>query len=106
MKKFRYFLLAGAVILLDQISKLLVYFNMDLNSEFNVLGDWFRIHYLLNPGMAFGLEWENEYGKLALTLFRLAAMVGIGVERMIEFSLRNRREFMETYDAGREKNVS
>lgn len=50
---------------------------MGNSGEINVLGEWFRLHYLLNPGMAFGIKWENEYGKLALTLFRLVAMVGI-----------------------------
>lgn len=78
MKIFRYFLLAVIVILIDQASKLLVHNNMYLHEEINVLGDWFRIHYLLNPGMAFGIRWENEFGKLALTVFRIAAMVGIG----------------------------
>ena len=77
MKLKRYYLLALAVIVIDQAVKLLVYFNMDLNSEFNVFGDWFRIHYLLNPGMAFGLRSDHAYGKLALTLFRLLAMFGI-----------------------------
>ena len=51
---------------------------MYIHQEVNVLGDWFRIHYLLNPGMAFGIRWENEFGKLALTLFRILAMFGIG----------------------------
>ncbi len=51
---------------------------MYLHEEIYVLGDWFRIHYLLNPGMAFGIRWENEFGKLALTVFRIAAMFGIG----------------------------
>lgn len=78
MKIFRYFLLAVIVILIDQASKLLVHNNMYLHEEINVLGDWFRIHYLLNPGMAFGIRWENEFGKLALTVFRIAAMFGIG----------------------------
>ncbi len=77
MKIVRYFLLAVIVILIDQASKLLVYNNMYLHEEIYVLGDWFRIHYLLNPGMAFGIRWENEFGKLALTVFRMAAMVGI-----------------------------
>ena len=27
--------------------------------------------------MAFGIRWENEFGKLALTLFRIVAMIGI-----------------------------
>ncbi|MDX1627081.1 MAG: lipoprotein signal peptidase [Fulvivirga sp.] len=79
MKIYRYFLLALAVIVLDQTVKLLVYFNMDMGAagEIDVIGDWFKLHYLLNPGMAFGLKSSHEYGKLLLTLFRLGAMVGI-----------------------------
>lgn len=78
MKILKYFILAIIVILIDQASKLLVYNNMYLHEEIYVLGDWFRIHYLLNPGMAFGIRWENEFGKLALTVFRIVAMFGIG----------------------------
>lgn len=78
MKIFRYFILAFFVVIIDQISKMLVYHNMYLHEEINVLGDWFRLHYLLNPGMAFGLKWDNEFGKLALTVFRIGAMFGIG----------------------------
>jgi signal peptidase II len=78
MKTFKYFLLALLIIALDQASKLLVHNNMYLHEEINVLGEWFRLHYLLNPGMAFGIRWENEFGKLALTVFRIAAMFGIG----------------------------
>jgi signal peptidase II len=50
---------------------------MYLHEEINVIGEWFRFHYLLNPGMAFGLKWDNEFGKLALTVFRIGAMFGI-----------------------------
>lgn len=78
MKVYRYFILALIVIVIDQVSKLLVHHNMELHDEINVVGDWFRLHYLLNPGMAFGIRWNNEFGKLALTAFRIAAMVGIG----------------------------
>lgn len=78
MKIFKYFLVALVVILIDQASKILVYNNMYLHEEINVIGEWFRIHYLLNPGMAFGIRWENEFGKLALTIFRIIAMFGIG----------------------------
>lgn len=77
MKIFKYFLITLVIILVDQTSKLLVYNYMYLNQEINIFGEWFRIHYLLNPGMAFGIKWDNEYGKLALTLFRLIAAVGI-----------------------------
>lgn len=78
MKIYRYFILALVVIVIDQTSKLLVYKYMYLHEEINVLGDWFRLHYLLNPGMAFGIRWNNEFGKLALTVFRMGAMFGIG----------------------------
>jgi signal peptidase II len=78
MKTYKYFLIALAVIVVDQTSKLLVYNNMYLHQEINVIGDWFKLHYLLNPGMAFGIHWENEFGKLALSLFRIVAMIGIG----------------------------
>ncbi|MBS1558001.1 MAG: lipoprotein signal peptidase [Bacteroidetes bacterium] len=78
MKVLKYFLVALFVIAIDQASKLLVYHHMQLGEEINVIGQWFRLHYLLNPGMAFGIRWENEFGKLALTFFRMGAMVGIG----------------------------
>jgi signal peptidase II len=78
MKIYKYFIIALAVIVIDQTSKLLVYHNMYLHQEINVIGEWFRLHYLLNPGMAFGIRWNNEFGKLALTAFRIVAMFGIG----------------------------
>lgn len=73
----KYFLISLLIIMLDQASKLLIHHNMYIHQEINVLGDWFRLHYLLNPGMAFGIRWESEFGKLALTSFRIVAMVGI-----------------------------
>jgi len=78
LKYTKYILLSALVIILDQAVKLTVHSNMALNTEFSVLGDWFRIHYILNSGMAFGLKVDWEYGKLLLTVFRLFAMVGIG----------------------------
>ncbi len=78
MKYTKYLLLSASVIILDQAVKMAVHSNMALNSEFSVIGDWFRIHYILNSGMAFGLKVDWEYGKLLLTVFRLIAMGGIG----------------------------
>lgn len=78
MKVAKYFLIALAVIAIDQTVKLLVWNNMHLHEEVSVLGDWFKLHYLLNPGMAFGIRWESEFGKMGLTLFRIVAMGGIG----------------------------
>ena len=77
MKARKYLLIALLIIVLDQTSKLLVHRYMYIHQEVNVLGDWFRLHYLLNPGMAFGIRWDSEFGKLALTIFRIGAMAGI-----------------------------
>lgn len=80
MKYLKYYLATLGVILLDQAVKLLVHYNMDLGTagEIDVLGSWFKLHYLLNPGMAFGMQLNWEWGKLLLTLFRLLATIGIG----------------------------
>lgn len=51
---------------------------MYLGQEFHLAGDWFIIHFTENNGMAFGLEFAGEYGKLALSLFRIFAIGGIG----------------------------
>jgi signal peptidase II len=77
MKYLKYYLLTIFIIILDQVVKMLVFNNMHLGQEIPVFGDWFKIHYTVNPGMAFGLEIGSEFGKLALTIFRLFAMVGI-----------------------------
>lgn len=76
----KYFGVAFLVILIDQGVKMLVHFEMDFGTpgQIHILGDWFKLHYTTNPGMAFGMELGSEYGKLILTSFRLVAMVGIG----------------------------
>lgn len=80
LKLHHYFLITLGVILLDQIVKLLVYQNMALENagEIKVLGDWFKLHYTTNPGMAFGLKIPGQYGKVILSLIRVGAMFGIG----------------------------
>lgn len=80
MRYFKYYLATLGVIALDQAIKLWVYFNFPyLNYEhpdFRI-GDWFKLHYITNQGMAFGIEIAGDHGKLILTLFRLVAMAGI-----------------------------
>lgn len=88
MKYYKYFFLTLAVIALDQIVKMLVYYNMNLYEEFNVLGSWFRIHYILNEGIAFGMTVKWQYSKLVLTLFRLIASIG-GAYLIVRYAKRN-----------------
>jgi signal peptidase II len=50
---------------------------MKIGDSFNFFGkghDWFKIYFTENPGMAFGLELGGDYGKLALSLFRIVAV--------------------------------
>lgn len=66
------------VIVIDQLSKIWIKTHMELGEEFSVLGDWFYIHFTENNGMAFGMEFAGEYGKLALSIFRIIAVSVIG----------------------------
>ena len=67
-----------AVLVIDQFSKFWVKMNMQISEEINVLGNWFIIHFTENPGMAFGIEFAEPYGKLILSVFRIVAVCGIG----------------------------
>jgi len=66
------------VLLIDQVSKIVVKTNMTLGQEIPVFGDWFKIYFIENEGMAFGMQFYGEYGKLLLSLFRIVAVIVIG----------------------------
>lgn len=70
--------LAAAIIVLlilviDQITKIEVKTNMCLHDYYRVT-DWFYIFFVENEGMAYGMTFVN---KLALTLFRIVAVIVI-----------------------------
>lgn len=58
---------------------------MTLGQEFHIIKDRVIIHFTENNGMAFGLELGGETGKLALSLFRIIAIIAIayGLYHMI-----------------------
>ncbi len=51
---------------------------MMLGDEFCVFGEWFRIHFVENNGMAFGMEMGGSWGKIFLSVFRIIAVCAIG----------------------------
>lgn len=63
-----------AVLIIDQLVKLFIKTHFYIGEEVNVLGNWFRIHFTENYGMAFGLEFGGKGGKILLTVFRLIAV--------------------------------
>lgn len=69
-------LLVFVVLLFDQWLKIWVKTTFVYTQTVPVIGDWFKLHFIENNGFAFGTEFGGNYGKLALTLFRLVA-VGI-----------------------------
>ena len=81
-KKFLW--LAAGLLVLDQITKVAVkgfdllgirHDGMYIGESIPVLGDFFRLTFVENPGMAFGIGFGS--GKLFLTLFSLLASVAL-----------------------------
>jgi signal peptidase II len=67
-----------SVLVLVQVLKIWVKTHMHLEQEIPVFGNWFIIHFTENNGMAFGLQFGGQWGKLFLSVFRIAAVLGIG----------------------------
>jgi signal peptidase II len=66
------------VLLIDQALKIWVKTHMFLGEEIQLIGDRGVIHFTENYGMAFGMEFAGNYGKLFLSIFRIIAVGFIG----------------------------
>jgi signal peptidase II len=64
-----------AIIIADQALKFWVKTHMLYHEQIPVIGSWFRLFFIENEGMAWGWKFGGEWGKLALTLFRLVAVI-------------------------------
>ncbi len=51
---------------------------MTIGQEIPVIGNWFIIHFTENEGMAFGMRFGGNFGKLFLSIFRIFAVIIIG----------------------------
>jgi signal peptidase II len=63
------------IILIDQALKFYIKLNYFQGEEHMMLGHWFRLHFVENEGMAWGWKFGGDFGKIALTLFRLVAVI-------------------------------
>jgi len=85
---FQVFWVTAAVILVDQVTKVIVLNTMERGESVRILGDWLRFTFTENPGMAFGIE----YGPPAIiTAFSILATV------LIVLYLRNVGYFYKPY---------
>lgn len=66
------------VLLIDQLIKIYIKTHFFLGEEVHIAGDWFIIHFTENNGMAYGMEFGGQFGKLFLSSFRILAIIGIG----------------------------
>ena len=55
-------IIISTIIIIDQILKIWIKTNMMLGEEYQILGDWFIIHFTENNGMAFGIELWGKQG--------------------------------------------
>jgi len=77
VKKTQVFLLAFLILLVDQVLKIYIKTNYYMGQE-TVLFEslpWFRLHFVENEGMAYGWKLGGSWGKIALTTFRLVAVI-------------------------------
>ena len=76
------------LLLVDQIVKFAVKLNMELYQSIPVFGTWFQIDFVENMGAAFGMQLGGEWGKLTLSLVRIAASILIAwyIHRMVRRS--------------------
>lgn len=69
-------LLILLVIIADQALKFWIKTSFSYGPVTNLLGlPWARLYFIENEGMAWGWKFGGEWGKMALTLFRLAAVI-------------------------------
>ncbi|MCX6212687.1 MAG: lipoprotein signal peptidase [Bacteroidetes bacterium] len=63
------------IIFIDQAIKFYIKLHYFIGEEHTLIGEWARLHFVENEGMAWGLKFGGGFGKIILTLFRLVAVI-------------------------------
>lgn len=84
------------VLLIDQIVKIWIKTSFDYSDpSISLIGDWFKLNYVENQGMAFGATLGGGiWGKLILSLFRVAAISVIAYYVIKQIKTGARKEFI------------
>jgi len=78
-KIIRLFLVSGLIFAIDQITKIIVRMTMNLHESINVFGDFIRLTYVENSGMAFGIS----FGYMNLITILSVILTGIAVGYLV-----------------------
>ena len=70
----RLYIIIGLIVLIDQISKIIIKESMYLGQSIAVAGNFIRLTYVENPGIAFGIQVGNPF---IFTILSLLASIGI-----------------------------
>jgi signal peptidase II len=68
-------LIVFVILVIDQVLKIWIKTHMTLGQEIPMAGNWAILHFTENNGMAFGMQFAGDYGKLILSLFRVIAVI-------------------------------
>ena len=71
------FIIIFVILLLDQVLKVWVKLHLTIGQEIPVLGNWFKLLFIENPGMAFGWMGGGGAIKAFLSIFRIVAVVAL-----------------------------
>ncbi|MBR4147056.1 MAG: signal peptidase II [Bacteroidales bacterium] len=69
------FIIILAILIIDQVLKIWVKTHMEIGQEIPVLGNWFKLLFIENPGMAFGWMGGGGAMKAFLSIFRIIAVI-------------------------------
>lgn len=83
------------ILLLDQILKIWIKTSFKPDESVDIFGDWFRLYYIENQGMAFGTTFgASIWAKLGLSIFRVIAICGIAYYFVKQLKKGVRTEFL------------
>jgi len=63
------------IIIADQALKIWIKTNFHLDQSRQMIGSGFQLYFVENPGMAYGWKFGGSWGKMALTIFRMLAVI-------------------------------
>ncbi|GAC1381647.1 MAG: lipoprotein signal peptidase [Ginsengibacter sp.] len=69
------FFIIFLVVAADQLLKIYIKTHYYSGESHNVIGNWFKFYFIENEGMAYGMKFGGDLGKIILTLFRFAAVL-------------------------------